>query len=623
MPKISIGASTIAVFVWIAGTALAVLVVRAIDLNPLTVRGAVLPIPMAAIAGAVLLGVALRWPTDRVTGVVAGLYAAWLALVQISALHGTPFAQSGEHNGDWSRLTSLANRLSTTWGSADAFLPGLPSEYPPLYPWVVGHLADVVHRPVWAMVKPVQILVLSGSVVVAFALWRRLVSAPLALAMAAVAPAVYTLGYKDYEIISLAAFVPYLLAAFTDRPRSKGGLHWLPAGIIGGLIATTYIGYVLFGAAAVLALVVARLLRPDRRAYLLHLLGVVVTAAVVASWYLVPLAVAYLTRPREQLSDTYPNKLIASEPVPTPFLEPTVIGVLALIGLAGMIWYRRRVWWAEPMLLISGGIALYWGAATLSTVVTGHTFYLPKAPRMIDMALLVGGILTVAQAAGPIARRLTPDVPRALARSMAIGGIALLLVVGGLTCWQAWTPGNPRGFVDFSQSPAYVTINPATKAHLETLPSGRLPRYTPPHRDEYSGASPVLPADLIRKDVERRLGPTALPMTLSVDSRIFMYVHWYCYLEGSAYASLSLAQFNGRDHELRKLSAISDPTTFATASAHTRFGPIDVFILRKHAGKWWYVNGIGFTPDAFRSSAFDIVDDLPSDLVLVIRHPGG
>lgn len=499
-PAFLTGASTVAVFCWILGTCLAVAVVRMADLNPLTIRGAVLPIALAGVAGAAVLPVVVRWPSDRVIGAVAGLYAAWIALVQISALHGTPFAQRGVVNLDPVRLTALANRLSTTWGSADAFLPGVPSEYPPLYPWVVGHLADALHRPVWLMMKPAQIVVMSAAVVAAFVLWRRLVGAPAALAMAAVAPAVFTWGYKEYEILTLAVFVPYLLATFTDR--SEGGLHWLPAGIIGGLFAATYVGYLLFGSAGVLALIVARLLRPDRRRYLLHLLGVLVTAAVVASWYLGPLAIAYLTRPRNQLSDTYLGPTTALYPVPIGTFVPVVFRVLMLIGLFGLAWYCGREWWAEPILLILGGVALYWGVSMLSTALTGHTFFLPKSARMVNMILIVAGVLTVSRAAAPVITR-----PTMRARSVSIVALGLLIMIAGLTCWEAWTPGTPRGFVSVIKHPGQLHPNPATKAHLEILPDGRTPRFAPTNLSSYPDASPMMPADKISREVERRLGP--------------------------------------------------------------------------------------------------------------------
>lgn len=614
------GPSTVAVVCWGIGSALAVAVVHAVDPNPLTVAGAVLPIAFGAVAVAVVLPVAVRWPSDRMAGGVAGLYAAWIALVQVSGLHGTPFAQEIPYSGDTDRLISLAERLSTTWRSADAFLPGVPSEYPPLYPWIVGHLADLLNRPAWTMMKPVQIVVISGTVIAAFVLWRRLVGAPIALAMAAVAPAIFTWAFKDYEIITLAVFIPYVLATFTGRPRSEGGLHWLPAGIIGGLFVTTYVGYLFYGSAGVLALIVVRLLRPDRRRYLLHLLGVAITAAVVASWYLLPLAIAYLTRPREPLALTFPNRVIASDPVPTPFFEPTVFGALALAGLAGMFWYRRREWWAQSCLLLLCGIALSWGFAMLSLVLTGTAYFVPKVPRMVSMLLVVSGVLTVARAAGPLARKLAPAAPRSMARSASIGALTLLLIASGLTCWEAWTPGSPRGFESFTTRADSIEPNGATKAHLETLPNRSSTRFAPDNRSQYPSASSAVPVNLIRSAVQSRLGPDARPMSLSVDSRIYKYVDWYCYLEGRGYASNSLALYTSRHQELRRLSAIAEPTAFATASAHTRFGPIDVFVLRKSAGKWVFRSSIQFSPDAFKGGAFDVVNDVPGGLVVAVRR---
>ncbi|MBO0813448.1 MAG: arabinofuranosyltransferase, partial [Microlunatus sp.] len=282
----------------------------------------------------------------------------------------------------------------------------------------------------------------------------------------------------------------------------------------------------------------------------------------------------------------------------------------------GLVWYLGREWWAKPILLILGGVALYWGVSMISTVLTGHTFFLPKSSRMINMILIVAGLLTISRAAAPLTRRPTLRV-----RSMSIVAVGLLLLFAGLTCWEAWTPGTPRGFASVIKSPGQLRPNSATKAHLEILPDGRTPRFAPDNLSSYPGAASEMPADIIRRAVDRRLGPDARPMSLSADVRIYMYVHWYCYTQGSAIASSSLEQFPARKQELQRLSAITDPTSFADASAHIRFGGIDVFLLRKHAGRWWSVDGIGFAPSAFRGGAFDIVDNLPSHLVLAIRRP--
>ena len=79
---------------------------------------------------------------------------------------------------------------------------------------------------------------------------------------------------------------------------------------------------------------------------------------------------------------------------------------------------------------------------------------------------------------------------------------------------------------------------------------------------------------------------------------------------------------------LRKLSLLTDPAAFATASARTAFGPVDVFILeRTGPARWtWPPTGsldpaITFTPAQFSPDAFTVFTNLPGNLVLAVRRP--
>ena len=56
---------------------------------------------------------------------------------------GTPFGDSGLR-GDAARLAAMATRYSTTWAPVDGFVPSVPSEYPPLFPWLLGRISNVL-----------------------------------------------------------------------------------------------------------------------------------------------------------------------------------------------------------------------------------------------------------------------------------------------------------------------------------------------------------------------------------------------------------------------------------------------------------------------------------------------
>ncbi|MBB3661710.1 hypothetical protein FB384_000614 [Prauserella sediminis] len=609
-----IGPATTAVTCYVAAMALSWLLIDLADLNPLTLRGAVAPVAVGAVIAVVAIALAARFASDRLAGAVAGLYAGWIGLVLMNALHGTPFGHNELHNWDTIRMSALANRLTTTWGSTDAFLPGLPSEYPVLYPWLVARASELLGRPTWTLVGDMEVLFISASALVAFLLWRRLTSSPAALAMAAVTPVVFMHGHKSYEILTLAVFVPWALATFTGLPRNRGGLHWLPAGVIGGLFVCAYTGYLMFGVIGGLAIIAARLLRPNRGPYLRHLLGVLVTAVVVSSWYVVPLAWAYLTRTRNVVADTYPNAVIGEDPVPLPFLEVTPIGLLALAGLFGVCWYLTREWWAQPMLLLVGGIYLYWAVYMTQLVNNGHTGFLVKTPRMVTMVLVTAGVLTLVRAAKPVAAKLRLTPPR----SVGIAALAVLLVSSGLLAWDKWTPGNPKGFADAEPYVPHSDVepNPALRAHMEPGPDGRRSDFIPSDL-----VAPQLPADRIAAEVEARLGADARPMSLSTDMRLYAYELWWGYLQRGHYSANSLMRYTERSAELDELAAIDDPRRFAAASANTRFGVIDVFVLRKDEGGWHFDNRITFDPASFRGDAFDVVDDLPGGFVLAVRTP--
>ncbi|MGH3342932.1 MAG: arabinofuranosyltransferase [Carbonactinosporaceae bacterium] len=603
--------SIAAVAAWLVATPLAVLLVRLLDLDPFTARGVVMPVAVGAVQAVAVVALAVRRRSELVVGAAAGLYAAWLALVLRQSLHGTPYGFLAIQMGDELRLATLANRFTVTLGSADAFVRGLPSEYPPLYPWLIARASVLLDRPAYTLMGDAEVLTLSTTVLVGFLLWRRLVPAPAALAVAALLPAVFGAPNKAYEVITLAVFAPWALATFVGLPRRSGGLHWLPAGVIGGLSVLTYVGYLMFGCLGLLALIGWAWLRTDaadRLAYLLYLLKVAVVATAVSGWYVLPLAYGYLTKTRNVVSDLWVNEDIPTEPLDLPFLDPTPLGMLQLAGLVGVLWFRKREWWAQPLLLLLLGTYAYWLLFLARMVLDGHTGFLVKTPRMVGALLLAAGVLTVLRAAPVIARRLAVPPPR----SLLVGAMTVLLMWAGMAQWVAWSP-YPRGFEDLPADTPPI-INGSTVAHLQTLPDGSRPRYAP----ENLASLPTGPVLEVREAVQAWLPPGAQPVVLSDLKRLFVFVPWHGYVQMGEFSANSLTRWHDRHAELERLSGITDPERFARASARTRFGPIDVFVLTQTGGTWRWKD-VAFDPDAF-GSGWHVTDDLPGPTVVAVRR---
>src|SRR4029077_15972750 len=185
---------------------------------------------------------------------------------------------------------------------------------PPLFPWLVGRTSALVHVPAWRLLAQAEPIALSSAVIAAYLLWRRLLPGPLALAVTLPVLLCFSLPVKAFEILALVVFVPWAVATFGDPPR--GRLHWLAAGLIGGLSIVLNWAFIIYGALGILALAVLTWrASPDRARYVRRLALTVIVGLVVASWYLVPYGVWGLLHGSSQVDDLFQGGGIQDSPL--------------------------------------------------------------------------------------------------------------------------------------------------------------------------------------------------------------------------------------------------------------------------------------------------------------------
>jgi hypothetical protein len=585
--------------------------------DPFRLRVAMVPV-VVLVVGVIVVGVASRWlPADLASGIGAGLFGAWVAYTLRVALHGASYGFGGLGD-DAGRMAAMANRYASTWHSSDGIVSTVPSHYPPLFPWVVGRTSAVIHVPAWRLLGPAEAITLSFAVVAGYLLWRLLVPGPLALAVTLPVLLCFSLPEKAYEILALAIFVPWAMATFGDPPRGRR-LHWLPAGVIGGLGIVLTWAFTIYGALGILVLAVLTWrASPERARYVRHVVLTIVVALVVASWYVVPYGAWGLMHGSKQVDDLFQGGGIQDSPL--LFLSPTPLGVLETIGVGGLLWWRGRVWWGKPLLLLTGSAYAYWLLGLASFSLTGHTLLLQDTPRMIGPMLAAAGVLTIVHTAPGIVRRLSI---RSVPAGLPALALCLLITWTAFTSWQGWMPGSPDSSGGFYQPAVSTTWNETTAAFATALPDGT-----------YSPALPVgmrepwFPVDPIKNDVASVLGATAAPVTLSTTESLFAFVNWPGYIGESFGAAGTNTDWPARYAALQKLSRVTDPAAFATASARTAFGPIDVFVLhRTSLARWTWqpadapYPAITFTPAQFSPQAFTVFTGLPDHIVLAVRQP--
>jgi hypothetical protein len=601
------GPSTAAIVVWAALVAPAVALPRMIPFDGYGVKGWALPMGAGLAGGVVLLALAVwRRGAPWVAGASAGFLASWLTLMLGTSLRGTPYGFYGLQ-GDAGQLSAMAVKYSVTAATTDPLLVGTPAEYPPLFPWTIGRIADLIDVPAWRLIGIGETVCTGLALLLGFLLWQRLVPVWVALGTTTLGMMIFENPAKAFEMVTLAMFVPWALGTF-GRP-ARGRLHWLTSGVVAGVTVLTYYGWMLFGGIGLVVIAIQTLRAESaRRAFLLYLAKVVGVALMVSSWFVLPYLFARVTSGGEALSDKYADLGMIADML--PFIGVSPLAVLQLCGVVGLIWLRgsTRAWWATPMLMIVVGAYAFRAVGSLSFLLTGHTWMSHYTPRLYSTVLAMAGVLTLVEATPRLIERLRLTAPK--------GGAAFALAIALVWCMftftTEWTPGI-GGRYSYVVEPAYA----------EPLPDGSTVAGLPELE-----RTPWFPVTPIQQEVERVYGgPNRDHVALSADDRLFSFLPWPGYTGNTPGGAL--AHTAERIAELRRLASTTDPEEFARVSADTAYGPIDIFALKVTEDGWRWSAYTGFQQDEavvlFQASQFSsshwVVSYLPNNTVLAVRRP--
>jgi galactan 5-O-arabinofuranosyltransferase len=619
----------VALGTWALLLLVGVLAVRGMNVNPLTSHGVVLPLAIGVPLGLVMFGLAARLRSTWLVGVAVGTYAAWAGTTIAAALVGTPFG-FGIIAGDAGRMSALAMHFATTWHPGDAADPSLPPEYPPLYPMLIGRVAAWTGRPAWTLLQPAQVVVTSFAVVAGFLLWRRLVGDVAAFLISASVFVIMVEPSKGNEILSLSVYLPWLLGTFAvtghgtrfDRLAPPDSavpkpLHPVVSGILIGLIVPWSPQVLFLSLLSVVGLATYTWWsaeRDQRRAVLVRWAVTIGVAFVTASWFVFPLAKAYLSGQVQVVADLWLGSPLVVEPFTIVNSHLVVITLLQLAGLLGVAAQLRRTWWAGPLAIYLAGVVVGRALMLIRFTATGHAFMLYYVAASLGFALNAAGVLTLLQVWRWVRPRLTARVMEA--RLVGVTLVAVLVATSGYNAWAAWAP-NPRGIADNVTNSA-TQYSLSMLAHAERLPSGRKVRYHAPK-------SPLLfPTSRVTAFVHRTLGRSAEPNVVSDNQAVFAFNPWRDWLMPDRVAASGLTRWDYRHGLLQSLARTADPASLAESLHRLPFGGIDVLVLRVRgsgAAQSWNFVDVAFSPQAFAGPGFQV--SAPFRGYVVVVRTGG
>ncbi|MDP9395558.1 MAG: arabinofuranosyltransferase, partial [Actinomycetota bacterium] len=441
--------------------------------------------------GGALAGAAVALVARRRLGLAAegGVVAAGVLLgaAGTAALHGTRWGWAGLY-ADSSFRTQMATRYAETPALVDYGYRDLPAYYPPALGWLQGRLAAVTGLAGWEAMKPVQLLVGVLVPLAAYLLWRPVVGALSASAVASLVTIWKADLQKPDEWLVLSCLLPWWLLAVRDL-RAPGVERW-PSwrlGVVLGLLLLFHTYWFLpFGVATLLALAydAVRARRRPRLEPRLRLpralaIGAVGLAVSAVSW--VPVVLARLRLPSDGLQMRYSYLGGHIPPFPSPVDASEVAGLVGLAWLGWAAWHRlHRHDLGDRTGEVAGalGLALAGCLATLGLGALAERAYVGflafKTKDAVIAVLLTAGVLG---AADWLRRGLGRQQGGRPARASWVAHLAPVVLAGAAAASAAyyladvWVTGRKALVAQTTRYPdgSVPTGDPAQEPYIRTL----------------------------------------------------------------------------------------------------------------------------------------------------------
>jgi galactan 5-O-arabinofuranosyltransferase len=467
------------------------------------------------------------------------------ALGALFVLRASPFPPGGLGGDQGFRAAAVAH-------DAVHLLPGdfayraLPGYYPPLYFVALGRIVAITGIPAYEALKWGGIAIAGIVPLLGFALWRRCTGdVAVALAMVVAGLALHE-WYEPYSWIATVAFVPWW-CTYVVRPDGlpdrSTRTDCLLGSLVGAAILVTYTYPFPVAAVQLVAVLVLGWVCPRR----VHLSVTASSAKVLAGTaflsapYWVPLVVRELTNGGfTPLQNRYFEQWMIA--VPLPFLEPTIEGLVMLMGLVALIALVTKGDALALALLSLVGAAYAWFVLGYVAVLADSPLLAYRSITLVQVALAAGAGLGAVRGLRALRDR---DVQLSRTVLLAASACAALLLV--VTAVDA--------IPYVSEQQAARPPTDVTRLYDKALAGRRL--------DGVVFTS--VPALLAARPVE-------------------VFNVW------NAHYANPFADFTGRSRFLGRLANERDPAVIAAALRHNRYDRVGVLVLDRVDGHLRYTD---------------------------------
>lgn len=456
--------------------------------------------------------------------------------------------------------TQFLTRATAEGGYADMNYLDMPTFYPMGWFWLGGRLAALLHLAGWEVFQPWGLISLAVAGCLLVPIWQHLVgSLPVATAIALVTTAItLTLGAEEPYSAIIAMGVPAVVV-MCGRAFAGSWASTVAVLLYLGVSATFYTlftGAISIMVVTLLGVVAAFYNRSWRPIIHLVIIGVGALAVASIAWAPYVLALLHHDAPLESAAQHYlPTE---GTQIPVPFLAPSIIGLLCLLGLIYLVMRLRD---DDVRSLVRALVGVYlWVVASMVASLAGTTLLGFRLEIIIVLLMATAGVLCLAEIRLMGMHVLYParfDVPtnRAITWTFIV-----FLVFSG---------------IHYAQQIPQANQSAIDNAYADTDGDGeRADRYQPDSSRYYKDIDAVI----------RAAGHEPIDTVVMTDEKLFMaYYPYHGFNAFTSHYANPLGEFTARNNQMEAWATDSwkdTPQEFLRSLDAAKWHAPDVIIFR-------------------------------------------
>lgn len=458
--------------------------------------------------------------------------------------------------------TQFLTRMTDTMALSDMNYIDMPTYYPAGWFWLGGRLANLLGLEGWEVYQPWALVSMAAAAALLVPVWQRLsgslavgtgislVSVCVVLVMSADEPyaAIVALGAPAATVLTRRAVLGsrFAIIALIIYLGASASMYTLFTGVVAlsvVLIATIF------------AIIQERSWKPILRMIVIGL-GSMAIAAVVWAPYLIAVLSG---RPTSGATARHFLPQEGTE-IPVPFLAPSVIGVLCLLGLIFLVVRAVNL----DLRAMGFGLAVFyaWAVGSMVATLAGTTLLGFRLSTIIVLQLATAGVLAIADIRLVGIRQLYPDrfSPK-VSRTVTLVLVIVLLGAG----------------LKYAQDIPYRNQDQIDQAYTDTDGNGeRGDQRTPDAGRLY---------DEIDRHIQSFGHDPSETVVLTDEINFLAYDPYRGFQAFTSHYANPLGEFGRRNAEIERWAEaswneLSDPADFLAALENSEWQAPDVFLLR-------------------------------------------